>query len=158
MRGLCVLESKLFRCCVLLVAALCVPVISGCSGSSAEGNVEQNRASASGKATFKGAPIPAGSVVFLHVDSGTYSNCPISDGSYESESGDGPVHGKNTVNIVGLEGENGKPLWSGVWSHEVTVEGDDFSQDFDVKAEEVKPYKEVRKPDEVNEDAPLYEQ
>jgi len=140
----------------MLAGACLLTVFSGCGSDAAEGGKAQTRATASGTVTFKGQPIPAGSVTFTHLDSGVYSNCPIDDGTYESERNEGPVIGKNTVNIVGLESEGGKPQWSGVWSQQVDVAGEDFVLNLEVKEDEVKPYKSLLKEGEADEDAPLY--
>lgn len=139
---------------VLLTAAL-VAGLSGCTGGGA-GELAGNhqRASASGSVKFKGQPIPAGTVVFTNLETGIQSVCPIDDGSYENESGDGPVQGKNTVNIAGLEAEGGKPQWGGVWSKDVQIDGDTFTQDFDILESEVQPYKDLGG---AEEEAPLYE-
>jgi hypothetical protein len=130
----------------VLVAAVLAGA-SGC-GETGAGAVKRPRAAASGKVEFDGKPIPAGSVVFLHLDSGIYSTCPISNGSYKSVRGDGPIAGKNVVSVIGLEAADGKPLWGGAWSREVEVQGATFHEDFKVKPDDVKPRKEIEGFDE----------
>lgn len=134
------------------LAVLAVVAISGCGGEKGELSSEYQRAAASGSVKFKGQPIPAGTVVFTNVENGIQSTCPIDDGEYESASGDGPVYGKNTVNVIGLEAEGGKALWSGVYNRDVTISGDSFQQEFDVKEDEVQPFKDIG----MDEEAPLY--
>lgn len=134
------------------LAILCVAAISGCGGDSGEMAGQFERASASGSVKFKGQPIPAGSVVFTNVENGIQSTCPIDGGKYKSVRGDGPVYGKNAVNVVGLEAEGGTPLWSGVYSRDVAIDADTFQQDFDVQEDEVKPFKDIG----MDEEAPLY--
>lgn len=126
---------------------------SGCGAAPAGGNARP-QATASGKVTFDGQPVPSGSIAFRHEESGNTAECMISDGAYESESGAGPLIGKNTVSIVGLDGPGGKPLWGGAWSREVDVQGDTFTQDFDVKKSETKKVKVI---DDEGEEKPLYE-
>lgn len=143
----------LVRCAVLFLFVSSAAGLGGCGGATGEGATDHPRASASGTVTFDGKPVPAGSVQFTHLDTGIYSNCPIDEGTYENESGQGPVIGKNTVTITGLDGENGKQLWSGAWSREVDVTGEAFEQNFEVKADEVQPYKDIG----MDEEKPLYE-
>lgn len=145
------------------LAVCALAALSGCGGDPPEGGKELPRSSASGKVTFDGQPIPAGSVTFMHADSGTYANYPFEDGEYESTSGDGPVIGKNTVIVVGMDQPNGTPMWGGTWSREVEITGDAFEQDFDVKKSETKPYvapKPVNDPGSAGdgEEKPIYEQ
>jgi hypothetical protein len=146
-----------------VLGACLLATFSGCGQEPAEGGKDHPRASASGKVTFDGQPIPSGSVTFMHAESGTYANCPIEDGEYESESGDGPIIGKNTVTVVGVDGPNGTQLWGGAWSQQVDITGDTFEQSFDVKKSETKPYvapKPVNDPGSAGdgEEKPIYEQ
>lgn len=135
-----------------ILGALVLAAACGCGGAAGEGSVDNPRASASGTVTFDGKPIPSGSVQFTHLDTGIYSNCLIDGGTYKSERGAGPVIGRNTVTISGLDGVNGKPLWSGPWAREVQITGDSFEQNLEVKADEVKPYKDIG----MDEENPLY--
>jgi hypothetical protein len=139
-------EEELHELSVSFLAAM-----NGC-GETGAGAVKRPRAAASGKVEFDGTPIPAGSVVFLHVDSGIYSTCPISNGFYKSPRGDGPIEGKNVVSVIGLESEDGAPLWAGAWNREVEVQGSRFHEDIEVKSEEVKPHKEI---DGFDEEQPI---
>jgi len=141
------------RCGGALVTAALIAGLSGCAGGDAgEMASDHQRATASGSVTFKGQPIPAGTVVFTSIDTGIQSVCPIDEGTYESESGDGPIYGKNTINVIGLEAEGGKAQWSGVWKHDVQIDGETFEQNLEVKEDEVKPYKDIGQ----DEEAPLY--
>lgn len=124
--------------CLILAGA--ISGLSGC-GDAPAGSKERQRASASGKVTFDGQPIAAGGVGFQHSESGNSVSCLITNGTYESASGEGPFLGKNTVTVSGSDGPNGTPLWSGAWSREVEITGDTFAQDFDVKKSDTKPYK-----------------
>ncbi|MBM4074336.1 MAG: hypothetical protein FJ267_01670 [Planctomycetes bacterium] len=113
--------------------------LSGCGGDGGGKAAGRKRSSASGKVMFDGKPIPAGTVSFAHSESGTVSVCPITNGSYSSKSGDGPIPGENTVNIAGLEAPDGKSLWSGPYSQKVTVEASGYKGDFTVLPADVKP-------------------
>jgi hypothetical protein len=90
-------------CCAL---ACCLP---GCGGAPAEKGVKP-RVEASGKVTFDGQPIPAGTVTFLNHESGNSAECPISDGVYECDSDAGPNPGRNTVMVVAKESETSNPM------------------------------------------------
>ena len=141
-----------WHCAAIWLGTSILMAATGCGGDPGEGAKENPRASAYGSVKFDGNPIPSGSVVFTHPETGNQSVCPIEDGTYENESGDGPVIGKNMVNIIGMDGPDGKSLWSGTWSREVTIEGDSFEEEFEVKQDEVKPYKVTG----MDEEAPLY--
>lgn len=152
MSGSCRYRSCEIRRAGALLTAVLLAGFSGCNVEKGEMAGEYQRAEASGSVKFKGQPIPAGTVVFTNLTNGIQSTCPIDDGTYESESGDGPTYGKNTVNVIGLEAEGGKAQWSGVWSREVQIDAETFQQDFEVKEDEVKPYKDIG----MDEEAPLY--
>jgi hypothetical protein len=131
--------------CVGLSLALLL-VVAGCGGGGGDGKVAGGaRADASGKVTYDGKPVPAGSVVFRHKESGTVVECPISDGEYENVSGLGPVIGDNSVGVTGLDksGEDAKPLWTGPWAKEVKIEASGYKEDLTILATEVKPYVET---------------
>lgn len=118
----------------VLLLSLC-----GC-GSSGEGATKRDRASASGKVEFDGKPIPAGAVVFTHIESGTVVSCPITNGSYANERDAAPVIGKSAVSVVGMDKVDGKNLWNGIWSKQVEVKAPKFAEDFSVQADQVKPF------------------
>lgn len=120
-------------CTIVLIS------LSGC-GSKAEGKADRQRVNASGKAEFDGKAIPAGMIMFTHLESGTVATCPISNGYFSNPRGEGPLIGKNAVTVVGKDKEDGKPLWGGVWSREVDVPSSKFEQDFKITADQVKPY------------------
>jgi len=151
MSGICGHRWPGARCAGALLTAILVAGCTGGGGGEMAGN--HQRANASGNVTFKGQPIPAGTVVFTNHESGIQATCLIDEGTFESETGAGPVYGKNTVNVIGLEAEGGKPQWSGVWKEEVTIDGETFEKNFEVKEDQVQPYKDTG----MDEEGPLYE-
>lgn len=138
------LKARIFLSLAMLVAV-------GCGGD--KGPAGPARASASGKVTFDGKPVVAGSVSFIHKESGNPGMCVIVNGEYKDEEGNGPVIGDNTLSITGLEMIDGKSLWGGVYSKEVTVTKEGFKEDFAITAAEVKPADPnyVNPDDEMNE-------
>ena len=76
---------------------------------------------------------------FLHKASGNTGYCPITNGEYEEEDGQGPVVGENTMTVVGLEMVDGKPLWGGNYSKEVVIGKDGFKEDMTIMAADVQP-------------------
>ncbi|MFN8709872.1 MAG: hypothetical protein ACK50J_24635 [Planctomyces sp.] len=114
-------------------------LLVGCGGAE-KPKPGRERVSASGKVTFDGAPVPAGFVVFNHNESGTPVSCPISDGAYESVSGEGPIVGANMVTVTALDkAEGGQALFGGMTAKEVTVEAGGYTGDFAFTKEEVTP-------------------
>lgn len=116
-----------------LLLACC---LSGCLGGVEPPKTP--RVDASGKVDFDGQPLPAGTVTFLHHDTGHMAICMIKDGYYESESGEGPNPGTNTVTIMGKETADGYPMWQRPWTKDVQVGEEDFAEDFSIKSSEVK--------------------
>ncbi len=120
----------------LLVCAVFSSIL-GCGGESVPAGRE--RVSASGKVTFDGKPVPAGGVSFMHKESGNSGYCTIVDGTYTEEADQGPVVGENTMTVTGLEMVDGKPLWGGNYSKDVTITKDGFKQDFAIVSSDVQP-------------------
>lgn len=114
-------------------------LLVGCGGGE-KPKPGRERVSASGKVTFDGAPVPAGFVVFNHKESGTPVNCPISEGEYESVSGEGPIVGANMVTVTALDkAEGGQALFGGMTPKEVAVEAGGYTGDFAFTKDEVTP-------------------
>jgi len=114
--------------CLFLAGSL-----SGCGG----GTVEGTGTTASGKVEFDGQPIPAGTVTFLHHDSGNFVGCEIDDGYY---SGEGPYPGKNTLMIMGKETSDGDPMWQDPWKKVIDVGDSEFAEDFSIASDDVEPF------------------
>jgi len=119
-----------FAVCITLLA------VSGCGGGADDA---KERASASGKVSFDGKPVPAGNVVFMHTASGTMAMCPISEGEYSSVRNEGPLLGANTVTVSALDKADGQPLFGGGKSFEVDVAASGYTGDFALTAEDVMP-------------------
>ena len=129
-------SASLLLCTSLMFGLLAFSAIIGCGDSTPPG---PERATASGKVEFDGKPVPAGSVSFIHKESGNMSSCMITNGVYTSEVNEGPVLGENTLSVSGYAVIDGKPLWGGVYSKMVTVAKDGFNEDFSITPAEVKP-------------------
>ena len=130
-------RTSFFNSVVLLLACAAFSAVIGCGGESVPEGRE--RMSASGKVTFDGNPVPAGGVSFMHKESGNNGYCMIVDGAYTEEDGKGPVVGENTVTVTGLDMVDGKPLWSGSYSKDVTITKDGFNEDFAIVSSDVQP-------------------
>lgn len=115
--------------------------LPGCGGATADGKTT-DRIKASGKVELEGKPIPAGTVTFLHNDTGNIAVCPIDDGTYESESDQGPNPGLNAVIIDAKETEDGDPMWANSWRKQnvQVADGAEFTEDFKITGGEVKPF------------------
>jgi len=125
---------------VVVLSLALIAGLSGCGGGDAA-DAGSPRVNASGEVTFAGKAIPAGTVTFLNPATGNLAVCPISNGVYSSQRGQGPNPGKNTVMIVGQDKVDGTYLWSGSWSTEVEVDDEsDYDGEFTVNADEVKPF------------------
>ncbi len=112
----------------------------GCGGgNSAPPKGGSPRVSASGNVEFDGEPVPAGTLNFLHYETGYIATCEIDGGWYESESDKGPNPGKNTVSIDGMDAD-GNRLWQRPWQKEVTIGDSEFSEDFSVPKADVTPF------------------
>lgn len=125
----------------LTVAGLIAAV--GCGGS------DPNRNSVSGTVSFKGQPVPSGTIYFepdtAAGGSGPQGIAIIQDGKYATATDKGVGTGTYKVRIVGLDGvpatmageelPDGKPLFP---PYETTVDmpGESFAKDFDVPAVE----------------------
>jgi len=128
--------AKFFRVLLLFVLASGLTALNGCGGGQGAKS-GRPRVNASGKAIFDGKPIPFGDVLFTHIESGNTSSCTITNGSYQSPKGMGPVIGENNVAVYGFEKEDGKALWSGTWSKPITIGPKGFKEDFSIAATEV---------------------
>ncbi|MCA9012716.1 MAG: hypothetical protein KDB01_23350 [Planctomycetaceae bacterium] len=125
------------RYTVLPLLGASIFAIMGCGGESVRPGRERVRAS--GKVSFDGTAVPAGGVSFQHKQSGNLGYCPIVDGVYQEEDGQGPVIGENTLTVTGLDMVDGKPLWGGVYSKDVTITQDGFQEDFAISSSDVQP-------------------
>jgi hypothetical protein len=125
------------QCMVLPILCMVTFVIMGCGGEAVRPGRERVRAS--GKVSFDGTPVPAGGVSFQHKQSGNSGYCPIVDGVYQEEDGQGPVVGENTLTVTGLDMVDGKPLWGGIYSKDVTIGQDGFQEDFAISSSDVQP-------------------
>ena len=115
--------------------------LAGCGGGAVDDSKKTPRVNATGKVEFDGKPIPAGTVAFMHQETGNVGTCTISDGTYTSDDGQGPNPGLNTVMITAKETADGSPLWAKPWTKQQVQVGDaDFTENFSIKATEVKPY------------------
>ncbi|MFO1095780.1 MAG: hypothetical protein U0992_21105 [Planctomycetaceae bacterium] len=122
--------------CLFLASSL-----PGCGGAAPGGGSKAQRVNASGKIEVDGKPIPAGTVTFTNIETGNEAKCPISDGTYASESGQGPNPGQNSVIVIGKETAEGNPMWSKAWTKTVEVVADkDFTEDFNVDSKKMKPF------------------
>lgn len=125
-------------------AVLCTALaltLSGCGGDA--GNAKASpRVNAAGKAEVDGKPIPAGTVTFLHIETGNMAVCTIEDGAYASESDQGPNPGINTVTIDARETQDGNPMWATSYSEQniQVADGADFTKDFNVTGSNMKPF------------------
>ena len=115
--------------------------LAGCFGGGGppQKNVS-DRVPVSGKVTFDGEPIEAGTVTYMNIETGNSAVCEIDGGYYESESDLGANPGKNTVMIVGKPSEDGDPMWNGSWTTQVDVGKTEFTEDFEITSQEVAPY------------------
>lgn len=124
---------------------LAILLAAGCGSGGA------GRLSVSGKVTYQGRPVPAGSVTFepdaSRGASGPGAVAEIKDGRYRTPSGKGPTAGPHRVRITGYDGKpctlDGTP--GGMWlpqgkalfpQYQTTVDlpADASAQDFDVPA------------------------
>ena len=130
-------RTSFLHCTAVALGCATFFAIIGCGGDTALPG--RDRVSASGKVLFDGKPVPAGGVSFLHKASGNTGYCPITNGEYEEEDGQGPVVGENTMTVVGLEMVDGNPLWGGNYSKEVVIGKDGFKEDMTIMAADVQP-------------------
>jgi len=131
---------RLFQATARIAVCLCLASsLSGCGGGGAD-PPKTGRVDVSGKVEFDGQPVVAGTVTFLHVDTGHNAICNIDDGEYESDSGQGANPGKNVVLINGMETADGHRMWQQPWKKEVQVGDSEFAEDFSIASNQVKPY------------------
>jgi len=132
------MRSSRLRATAWAGLCLCGAAMLGCSGPSGPPRYE-----VSGKATFAGKPIAAGSISFVPDTSrgnrGPGSFAPIRDGRYCTPPGKGTVGGPHVLTVLGLDrlpgsggaGEDPPPLCS---SYRLTVDlpKEDTTYDIDV--------------------------
>jgi hypothetical protein len=72
-------------------------VLTGCGGNY----------QVSGKVTYKGKPVPVGSVYFMPDEGrkGRSANAPIKDGKYSTPPGEGVAGGTMVMQVVGFDGK-----------------------------------------------------
>lgn len=136
--------GSVFECVVSTAAAsvFCLSLVcslAGCGGEDVKTDDKNPRVNVSGKVEFDGKPVPAGEVNFMHTETGNIAICPIDAGYYESESGKGPNPGKNAVIIIAKETADAYPMWQQPYKKQMDVGEADFTEDFSIKADEVKP-------------------
>ncbi len=130
------LSDGIFRLgSVSLLLALGLVLLVGC------GEKGPKRYDISGKVTYGGQPIPAGSITFIPSggNQGPAGTAIIEDGSYDTGSdGTGHVGGTHRVVITGLSGAGddeffpeGKPLFSD-YEIEIDLPQEETTEDFEV--------------------------
>ena len=116
-----------------ILAVLIVAVV-GCGS----GDTGPQRYRVSGKVTFNGQPVPAGSIYFETAD-GPSGGAQIINGSYDTSSGKGVVGGPHDIVIQGFDGvglapgELGTPLFNPFRVNE-DLPKSDTTKDFEVPA------------------------
>jgi len=136
----CEVVRRVSKATARVAVCLClVSSLSGCGGGAAD-PPKTPRVNASGKVEFDGQPLPAGTLTFTHVDTGHNAICNIYDGEYESDSGNGPEPGNNLVFVKGQEEAEGTGMWQNPWKKDVVVGDSDFTEDFSIASNEVKPF------------------
>lgn len=109
--------------------------LSGCGGATEKG---PERFRLSGKVTFNGQPVPTGTIYF-QPESGPAGTAKITDGAYDTKSGQGTVGGPHKVMIEGFDGkgvnpgEPGQPIFK-PHTIEMNLPKSDDVKDFDVPA------------------------
>lgn len=101
---------------------------------------KNDRVDASGTVEFDGKPLASGTVRFLNHTTGHVAMCEIDDGHYESESGEGPNPGDNTVMIMGMGADGKTAMWQNPWKKDVKVGDTEFAENFSISANQVKPF------------------
>lgn len=122
--------------CVTMVVFCC-----GCGGGAVKDEFQRFRVS--GKVTFKGEPIPAGTIYFepdaAKGNKGSIGMATISNGSFDTSSVKGTVGGAHFVRIEGYDGKTTpeKPQGSRLFNaHRIEIElpKQDSDQKFEVPA------------------------
>ena len=134
-------ERRVFQATARMAVCVCLASsLSGCGGGAVD-EPTTARINVSGKVELDGQPVPAGTVTFLHADTGYSAICNIYDGEYESDSGKGPNPGNNTVLIDGKEEADGNSMWQQKWKKMNFQVGDsEFTEDFSIASDEVTPF------------------
>jgi len=133
--------SRVFQATAPMAVCLCLAsTLSGCGGGAVDPPTD-DRINASGKVEVDGQPIPAGTITFLHTETGYNAICNIDDGEYESDSGKGPNAGNNTVLIEGKETADGNSMWREPWVKQNVQVGDsEFTEDFSIASDDMEPF------------------
>ena len=139
--------SRVVAFLVLIAIAGSAVVLVGCGGR----QEDPRKYAVWGSVTYKGAPVPAGSITFEPDSSkgnkGPAASFKIRDGKYDSRrEGVGHVGGPHKVRITGLSGERtgdeffpeGTPLFP-EWQTTVDLPKGASEQNFEVPAEWVTP-------------------
>lgn len=119
---------------VCLLSVVCM-LAAGCGPGGPQ------RYDISGKVTYGGRPVPAGSVSFMpdtsKGNSGPGHNASIKEGQYRSAPGKGVVGGPHKIRIYGFDGKPvpqlplGRPLFP-PYTTEVDLPTDKSTYDFDI--------------------------
>lgn len=126
----------------LALAACGLAIVAGC------GEEGPTRYQLSGKVTYGGQPIPAGSVTFIpdssQGNSGPAASVDIVNGMYNTSSGKGHVGGPHILKITGLDGKasdefpKGAPMFPD-YETKADLPKEDGTKDLDVPSDHVMP-------------------
>jgi len=126
----------------LALAACGLAIVVGC------GEEGPTRYQLSGKVTYGGQPIPAGSVTFIpdssQGNSGPAASVDIVDGAYDTTTGKGHVGGPHLVKITALDGKTSDEFPKGMpmfpdYETKADLPKEDGTKDFDVPSDHVMP-------------------
>lgn len=129
-----------FRSMMKMSAAVCSMsmLAIGCGGGGGNSKVTvKPRASATGKVTLDGKPVPSGTINFSNTETGNAASGTITDGVYTISAANGPNPGANGVLIIGKEKAGEDDKWQASGKADVPAAG--LTQDFEFKAKETKP-------------------
>jgi hypothetical protein len=97
-------RNTLLRAAALATCVATLLVLIGCSDG------RMRTAPVKGTITYKGKPVPQGSIMFQPENNGPSATANIKDGSYSLKTyrnGDGAVLGKHKVTVISLEDQAG---------------------------------------------------
>ncbi len=135
------MQSVIGRRMAVLTLAVLVGGGMGCGGGGAKDEFQRFRVS--GKVTFKGEPVPAGTIYFepnaAKGNKGSFGMATISGGSFDTSSLKGSVGGPHFVRIEGYDGKvtPEKPQGSLLFNAhriEIDLPKQDSEQKFEVPA------------------------